>query len=396
MKKFICLICAACLFLLSGCSGGSIYTNYREVEQLMVIQTMGFDKDKNGVTLSVSTGNSGGGTSSSDSSGGSSSGGGSGNAKTTRMAVTAGTINLAQEKLRDYSASEELFFAHTSYITIGEATAKDSITPYLSYIGRNTSLREDTPIFIIVGGTANELILGAGGKDYDATNVLKSLERNLEQRGDCQVFSASDITANLKQRNACLVTAVKCTAAKDVLEDAKKDELTALPAGYAVIKGSKMVGTLDMDAARGVSILQNKLKSCYTEIEAEGEPVALLLENCSCEISPVLAGDKLSSLDIKVELSSAMAEAEGEPKLEKLNSALENEAAKWIKAALDKEVEYGCDFLGMGSILERHKPFKLAGLGESFSDSLGKLSYNINVKAEVVRSFDIEDTEGSE
>ena len=64
MKKFICLICAACLFLLSGCSGGSIYTNYREVEQLMVIQTMGFDKDKNGVTLSVSTGNSGGGTSS--------------------------------------------------------------------------------------------------------------------------------------------------------------------------------------------------------------------------------------------------------------------------------------------------------------------------------------------
>ena len=396
MKKLICLICAASLFLLSGCSGGSIYTNYREVEQLMVIQTIGFDKDSRGITLSVSTGNSGGGTSSSDSSGGSSSGGGSGNAKTSRMSVTADTVSLAQEKLRDYSASEELFFAHTSYITVGEDTAREGITPYLIYIGRSTSLREDTPLFIIVGETANKLILGAGGKDYDATNVLKSLERNLEQRGDCQVFSASDITADLNQRDACLITAVKCAKAKNVLDDAESDELTALPAGYAVIKSGKMVGTLDMDTARGVSILRNKLKSCYTDLDVDGEAVALLLENCSCEISPSLSGDKVKSLDVKVELSSAMAEAAGEPPLERINRALEAQAAEWVKSALDAELKYGCDFLGIGSILERQKPFKLAGLGESFSDCLRGLTYNINVKAELVRSFDIENTEGSE
>ena len=391
MKKLICLICAASLFLLSGCSGGSIYANYREVEQLMVIQTMGFDKASNGITLSVSAGNNGG--TSSDDSGTSPSGG---SAKTSRMSVTAETVSLAQEQLRDYSASEELFFAHTSYITLGEETARDSISPYIIYIGRSTALREETPVFIIAGGTAKELVLGAGGKDYDATNVLKSLERNIEHRGDCEVFSASDITAALNQRGACLITAVKCAKAENVLEDAESDELTALPAGYAVIKGDKMVGTLDLNAARGVSILQNKLRSCYTELSVDEEPVALLIEKCGCEIKPVFSGDKLKALDISVELSSAMAEAEHEPPLDKINSALEAEAKAWVKSALDAEKRYGCDFLGIGSILERQKPFKLAGLGESFADSLRGLSYNINVKAEVVRSFDIENTEGSE
>ena len=115
MKKLICFICAASLVLLSGCSGGSIYTNYREIEQLMVIQTMGFDKSPDGITLSVSTGNSDSGTSS--------------GSTTAHMSASAKTISLAEDRLRDYSASEELFFAHTSYIAIGEACARSSLTP---------------------------------------------------------------------------------------------------------------------------------------------------------------------------------------------------------------------------------------------------------------------------
>ena len=31
-----------CLATLTGCSGGSLYSNYRELEQLTVIETMGF------------------------------------------------------------------------------------------------------------------------------------------------------------------------------------------------------------------------------------------------------------------------------------------------------------------------------------------------------------------
>ena len=355
MKKLICFICAVSLILLSGCSGGSIYTNYREIEQLMVIQTMGFDKSPDGITLSVSTGNSGGGTSS--------------GSTTARMSASAETISLAQDKLRDYSASEELFFAHTSYIAIGEACARSSLTPFLDYISRSVSLREGTPIFIIVGEDAKTLVLGAGNKDYDATNVLKSLERNIKLRGDLQVFTAADISANLNRRGSALIAAIKCVKAGDVIEDAADDELTAIPAGYAVIINGKMAGLIDLNAARGVSILKNELKSSYTELNADGQTVALLLDKCGCEIDE-------KRREINVSLSATLAEAVGDPQNDSLDRALEKEATAWLKAALDAVRKYGCDFIGI------EKP--------------GYTSYIINVSAEVGRSFDIENTEGED
>lgn len=355
MKKLLCLILAASLFLLSGCSGGSIYTNYREVEQLMVIQTMGFDRSDGGITLSVSTGNSGGGSSA--------------DTTTARMFATAETISLAQDRLRDYSASEELFFAHTSYIAIGEKTAHDGLRPYLDYVSRSVALREATPIFIIVGDEAKTLVLGAGGEDYDATNVLKSLERNLKLRGDLQIFTAAEISANLNRRGSCLVTAIKCANAKDVIEGAADDELTAIPAGYAVIKDGKMAGLIDLNAARGVSILQNKMKSCYTELTVEGQKVAIITDKCSCDIDS-------KRREIRVELSATLAEAVGAPQNKKMSAALESAARDWVKAALSAVDFYGADFIGI------EKP--------------GYTTYNINVSADVGRSFDIENTEGSE
>ena len=44
MKRFLSLLIIICsLPALSGC--GSIYSNYREIQQLMVVQTMGIDRE---------------------------------------------------------------------------------------------------------------------------------------------------------------------------------------------------------------------------------------------------------------------------------------------------------------------------------------------------------------
>ena len=56
MKIFRIAAALVLAALLTGCSGGSIYSNYRELEQLMVIQTMGFDWAESGVRLSASSG----------------------------------------------------------------------------------------------------------------------------------------------------------------------------------------------------------------------------------------------------------------------------------------------------------------------------------------------------
>ena len=52
MKKAICVILAlASAFTLTGCT--SVYSNFKEIEQLLVIQDMGLDKQGGGVLLSL-------------------------------------------------------------------------------------------------------------------------------------------------------------------------------------------------------------------------------------------------------------------------------------------------------------------------------------------------------
>ena len=87
MKKLTALICAINCLMLCSCSGGSIYSNYREVEQLMMIQAMGFDRCDGGVELSVSSGTGG------LSGQGESEGGG----QIVRMSAAAETLLTAQE-----------------------------------------------------------------------------------------------------------------------------------------------------------------------------------------------------------------------------------------------------------------------------------------------------------
>ena len=92
-KKLTAAVLALSLLALSGCSGGSIYSNYREIEQLVVIQTMGFDAAGDGVGLSISSGNTGG-------SGGSGKDG-SKPQTTLRMSAEAGSLTVARETIQD-------------------------------------------------------------------------------------------------------------------------------------------------------------------------------------------------------------------------------------------------------------------------------------------------------
>ena len=65
MRKLIAILCALGVAVLSaGCSGGSIYSNYRDIAELMIVQTLGFDSmPDGGVTVSVSAeGSSGAGS----------------------------------------------------------------------------------------------------------------------------------------------------------------------------------------------------------------------------------------------------------------------------------------------------------------------------------------------
>ena len=54
MKRALCILLVLAM-LPSLCACGSIYSNYREMEQLLVLQTMGLDTADGGVRLSLAS-----------------------------------------------------------------------------------------------------------------------------------------------------------------------------------------------------------------------------------------------------------------------------------------------------------------------------------------------------
>lgn len=342
--------------LLTGCSGGSIYSNYRELEQLMVIQTLGFDRTSGGVRLSASSG--------SDSAGGG--GGGdsgteqSGSAGVARLAAEAPSFTLAEEKMQDYSAREDLFFAHTAYIAIGGASAKESLKPFLDYIERSTDLRLDIPLFVVTNGTASELVLGA-----------------------------AEVVSSLDENGCALITAVKSVKADKAVKEAKAAELTAIPDGFAVIKNGRTVGSVPVDCAKGVNVLQNKVGPSSVKLRVGNDTATVQLDKCACRITPMFGGGVLAGLDVKITLSAALSETTGSVGVQELNRALADEVERWVMQVLDISRSLECDFLQLGKVLERKQPQRLHGASADLSERLRDIYYNVGVEAEVDRSFDV-------
>lgn len=381
IKKITAAVLALSLIALSGCSGGSIYSNYREIEQLVVIQTMGIDKTDNGVCLSISSGSIGGG-----SSGSGDGGAGGGVQSILRMSAKAQSLTVAQERIQDYSPGEQLFFGHVNYIALGQSALESGVNDYFDYIKRDTSFRLNIPAFAVSGGEAAELVLGTGSDDYDATNALRSIERNLLLRGDSYLFTAAQIAANMDANGAALISAVRCVDAKESDYEAEEGELTTLPDGYIIIKDGKSAGHIPFEMAQGVNILRSEAGP--SSVELDGATVQL--DKCKCEIKPVLVGGALAGLDISVTADAALAELRQNRKPEELSAELETEIKSWIVYVLDKSLETGCDFLQLGSLLEMQEPRFLHGMTEDFSGVLSNIYYNVRVQADVSRSFDLD------
>jgi len=125
-------LCAGC-----GADSGTIYANYRELENIEIVQTLGLDRAVGGgYTVTVSAG------------------AGGQDEKPLIISGKGGSIPAAMEQVQRSCDKEELFYAHTRYVLVGERAAAQGIGTLLDYIARSTQIRLDVQLFIVRGGTA--------------------------------------------------------------------------------------------------------------------------------------------------------------------------------------------------------------------------------------------------
>ena len=394
------------LLSLGGCSG--IYSNFRELERLLVIQTMGIDYAEEGVGISLASGAKSDGSS------------------PVRLFSPGVSITSAIAHILSYSQEQELFLSHTSHVVLGEEAAKNGINGYLSYICRSPNLRTDIPLYIVKGGTAQEAVMQVGDGSKGISEVLEAVRANVDERGDSKAFSASELLRNLERNGSGLICAIECSPS--IQEGGTKQEgdsgssagtggmespdkagasdggggkqaLTAAAVGYGVIRGDKLCAYLDKEQAIGVGLLLNIVGiSDIVVTDRYATPVTLELDQGSSVIKPVWAEDgSLEMLDIQIKAAANIAEIGGgghfgEPDYEDyLTAQLETAVSERVSAVIQLSKSLQADFLGLGSIVEMDDAEKFRALGGDFASLLPGLPVRISVSGQIKHTNDIRD-----
>lgn len=451
MKKLVSLLLA--LAMLPGLAGcGSVYSNYREMEQLLVLQTMGLDSAAEGIRLSLASG--------ADSARGT---------EPVRLAVTSPTVSAAFDEAQNYSFEESLFFAHINTLLVGEGAAKRGLGDELNFICQAPRIRIDIPIYIVKNGDAADVIMDTGGTGKGVAEILMGVREYLEKRGG-GIFTAADIVRDSLRYGSALACALEYAPSvqdgaapaesgadaeggdeddmppqEDGAQDgedtgADEDEVsagadsnaqdaqdgsgnsaspspspdggengeasenggrrTAAAAGYAVLKDMKLCAYIDLDEALGVDFLINRVsKHDVTVTDRRGNPVTLEINSGGCDITPQWNTDgSLRRIDVKAAAHAAVLEMNGEGSMDDaaysdyLTAQLEGCVSERISAVLRLSQELGADFIPLAAAVEASDAAAFAALGAPFEELLPGLEIRVSVKGQITHSSDLRRT----
>ena len=373
-RLILVLLCAVELLVFTG--RGGLRARYREVEQLLVIQTMGLDDYRGGVTLSLAAM-------------------GEADRGVTRLRADGASISAAMDRIRGYSYEDELFCPHIRQLLIGEQAAERGVEPYLAYVCRSPELRLDLPLYVVRGDRAERAVMDVGSADKGICDVMKTVEQRAKRRGDSALTTAARVLRDMERNGSALVCALELGPAAGGGDGADAEPLSAAPLGYAILREGKLCRYLTREQAIAVGFLRNEVGPATVQLQGRhGETAVLEILSGSSRIRPVWEGGALRGLKVSAEARADILELGGRGALrgaedgDWLTAQLEAKLSQYLSSALQASKELKADFLGLAEIAERDDPAAFRALGRDFVDLLPELALEITVSARLSQTED--------
>lgn len=384
MKRVTALVLGILLLCLSGCdNAGTVYSNYRELEEMELILALGFDAARGGMRLSVS--GSASGTESED---------GPNPAKITRLSTAGTSISGAMETIQDFATKEELFYAHTQYVLLGEAYAKAHLAMLLDYLQGTTGVRTSVPLFVVHGDTAEHLVTGTGEGGSDITTTLNSTILDSKRRGDGYPFSCNDVIAAQNEHGAALMMALKVVPTGTVEPSAEEDAVSPIPDGYAIVRNNTIIDFVPQTDARGVNLIigQPGLGSVTVTVPDAGT-VTVSMTKCKVKLEPVWGGDgSVSGVSGKIRTQVYLKEVEYPSALDQdaVLEAVSEQLETWVEHVLQKMSDTEADFLGIGLQMRMRHPILWDRAPKTWEEVLGDLTFDIQAETTIARAGELQ------
>lgn len=431
MKRLISLILiSTALLSQSGCS--SIYTNYREIQQLMVVQTMGLDREEGSVVVSMAAAAEASGSG------------------PRHMSAKGGTVSTAIDRAYDLSYEEEIFFSHVNHILIGESAAEEDMDSFLDYLCQSPELRIDIPLYVVREDTANRAVTEVGDGSRGISEVMQAVRESFATSTNSRVFTVADTISSMERYGSALVCAIRCessseisdtggesesgqtgggdeTEAKEKQEAAQEQEtnategkgeagsedetaatpdnseekgpLMAGPAGYAVIRDGRLCEYIEPEQAVAVGLMMDSVPVSFIPVlDTDGRPCSLEVYGGSARLSPIWGGPgELTGLEIDAQVQASVMESgsadesEMEEYINFLTGQLESAVSSQLNSLLQSSMELKADFLGLAGRVERSSPENFRLMAEDFDQVLPSLQLQIKVSGQLNHTNDMKE-----
>ena len=372
MRKRICLLLLALsLFPLGGCGGELFFRDQREIDQLVLVQTLGVDRSGRLYRVSASAGEEG----------------------EVLLRSPAVTIRRAMEEMQEYTEQKYIFYGHTRHLLLGETAARSSLRNCLGYVERDGEIRLDTNLFVVQGGTAEDVILQAEKAEGNVGDLLESLARDVEILGEGHVYSCGEVAEALAERGCALAAAVILTPSERDLSG--KSDTAVQGCGYAVLLSSGLCRFLDQNLSRGVSLLTGEGGGDVVEApDGAGDWFAARLTGSRASFEPTFSGGELTGLRIRIQVLCS---------LDELHSLLDLGSAETVRGMEEGIAELeqhrveevirisqalGADFCGLGQSTRMAAFWRFDGMKTPWEEAFPTLPIVTEVTAKLQRSYD--------
>ncbi|WP_028608294.1 Ger(x)C family spore germination protein [Paenibacillus harenae] len=193
--------------------------------------------------------------------------GGVGGTPVTTFTETGDTLFEAIRKM-SAKTSRRLFFSHTQMLIIGEKMAKRGISSLTDLIERNPDIRTDISVLVARGITAQQLLQTTTQMESIPINQIhEMIEVNQDSYGTNYVVEVHDLSmlAGKGKQQAALpsIRLEGKKALRNTVDNVNRIPASAYPvlSTMAVFKEGKLTGYLKPKQSRGLSWLQEKVKS---------------------------------------------------------------------------------------------------------------------------------------
>ncbi|MDD2391602.1 MAG: Ger(x)C family spore germination protein [Bacilli bacterium] len=351
MKLYKLFVVLMLMCLNTGC------WNYRELDQVSIVQAIGVDKIDDSYSISVQVLNTSTLNTNSSSSSVSES-------PFTVYEAIGNTIDEALERIL-YVCPKQLYLGQMNLLAISEEVAKEGIINIFDFFMRNIEVRKIFPIVIVKGDNAIEALKVIPPiETINSLNTKSIIETNKKITGltGNVLFDEVLMCYYIEGRNMT-ITAIEIIKPKqnsgdlDNLKEAE-DSSKIKVIGVASFLKDKIVGYLEDNHSIVLNLLKNKSKRVTVTFPCDKNGYGTLIFNkIEAKVIPELKNNKPSS-KVKINGEATVTEYNCKIDLNKKENInkIEKMAEKELKKNIDETI----------NIMQKELKSDIVGFGESF------------------------------